>query len=232
MTRASPPRTQTKISETARQIAELRRILADGHVKRSPELIAMGIYPGSIATALREGVIQKLTFGAYQIAGANVPPAHQALASAAIRSSKGVICLSSAAYLCGLIDELPPMVWLALPTGAHVPQQQGRTQSVINWAYRGAFEVGIVSDTLLGVPIRYTSAERTLVDLVRYARYMRSDLVARDVMARFVQQGGDPARVMEVAQALPTPAVAMRGLEAILAPSLKPPAATNPPPPG
>jgi len=82
----------------------------------------------------------------------------------------------------------------------------------MHWSFRGAFDLGVVEDTVCGVGIRRTDAPRTVVDLVRYARYVGGEETGVRAGLRFVAQGGDPAAILSVAQALATPAKTLRSL--------------------
>ncbi|PZR09199.1 MAG: hypothetical protein DI532_20600 [Azospirillum brasilense] len=190
----------------------IRHLLSDGSVRRSTSLLADGVQPQALADALEAGVIVRAAPGAYHLATASSPSGLLAVAAAAVRAPKAVVCLTTAAHFCGLLDEAPATVWLALPAGARIPRLGGVQEQVMHWSFRGAFDLGVVEDTVCGVGIRRTDAPRTVVDLLRYARYVGGEETGLRAGFRFVRQGGDPGAVLAAANALAIPAKTVRKL--------------------
>lgn len=192
----------------------LRQMLSDGSVRRSAYLLAAGVRAQALADAARDGIVVRAAPGAYHLPVSGMPSPRLAIAVACARSSRATVCMLSAAWLCGLLDEPPAMTWLALPVGAHAPKQGDLPERILRWSYVGALEEGVVADEVCGVPLQRTDAPRTVVDLFRYARYLGEDDAGPDAGARYVRRGGDPASVIETAKRLATPASTMRRLTA------------------
>jgi len=190
----------------------LRQLLSDGAVRRSAHLLAAGVRAQALADAARAGIVIRAAPGAYHLPTSGTPSARLAIAVACVRSPRSTVCLLSAAWLCGLVDEAPVMAWLALPVGAHAPRQGDLLERLLRWSHPGAFEEGIVEDEVCGVPLRRTDAPRTIVDLVRYGRHFGGEAVGLQAGARYVRQGGDPALILQVADRLATPISTMRRL--------------------
>lgn len=198
------------------QRAMLERLLSDGSVRRSADLIAQGIQPQAIADALRAGVITRAAPGAYHAASTTIQPEVLALAVACTRAPRAVACLLSAAYLCDLTDEPPPITWLALPVGFHAPKEGGRRQQVLHWSHPGAFEAGVVQTELCGVAVRHTSRARTVVDLFRYSRYLSGEEAGTRAAGRFLRGGGSLATLLRMAEEVAAPTRTVRALTTVL----------------
>ncbi len=136
------------------------------------------------------------------------------------RMPRAVICLTSAAYLAGLLDEAPGPTWVALPAPSHGARLDGVPHRLLRWSFPGAFEVGIANDLLEGVAVKRTDPVRTVVDLIRYARHVRSQYAGVRAGRRLVIRGGDPLEILEVARTTRAPAAALRTVE-ILVQALK-----------
>jgi predicted transcriptional regulator of viral defense system len=198
------------------QRALIRHLLSDGKVWRSASLLAAGVQAQAIADALEAGVINRVAPGAYHLASATAPSSLVAVAAACSRAPRSVICLTTAAYLCGLLDDAPTTTWVALPAGARVPKRGSTNEQVVHWSYRGAFEVGLDTGEICGVEVRWTGPARTVVDLLRYARYVGGEDTARRVGQRFLERGGKPSTILATASALATPAKTLRSLDAVV----------------
>ena len=187
------------------QQEQLQSLLADGSVRRASALRAAGIRPQAVANALSAGLIARSATGAYYRPGTRSAPELIGLAAACSRMPRGVVCLMSAAYLCGLIDRPPEAIWLALPIGAHGAKEGQTPQRIVRWSYPGALEVGVVDKEVCGVRVRHTGAARTVVDLLRYRRWLEDADVGILAARRFVQGGGMVDELLDVAEAVDVP---------------------------
>ena len=139
------------------------------------------------------------------------------LAAASSRMPKAVVCLLSAAYLCDLVNRPHEKLWLALPVGAHEAKEGETPQRIVWWSYPGALEVGVVDKEICGVRVRHTGAARTVVDLLRYRRWLEDGDVGILAARRFVQKGSTVDELLDVAEAVDAPrevARVLRTLEA------------------
>ncbi|MDJ0390077.1 type IV toxin-antitoxin system AbiEi family antitoxin [Roseomonas sp. E05] len=128
------------------------------------------------------------------------------------RAPRAVLCLSTAAYLCGLASTAPTKFWLALPQGANAVKVEAVEHRWIRWSYAGAFTVGIVEAAIEGVTVRWTGPSRTVVDLVRYARHLRSLRPGVEAARRYVEAGGHPDELLAVANEVHAPAAALESI--------------------
>ena len=187
------------------QQEQLQSLLADGSVRRASALRAVGIRPQAVANALSAGLIARSATGAYYRPGTGSAPELVGLAAACSRMPKAVVCLMSAAYLCDLIDRPPEAVWIAVPVGAHGAKEGETPQRIVRWSYPGALEVGVVDKEVCGVRVRHTGAARTVVDLLRYRRWLEDADFGVLVARRFVEGGGTVDELFDVAEAVDVP---------------------------
>ena len=132
---------------------------------------------------------------------------------------RAVVCLQSAAYLHGLLDEAPVRIWLALPQGHGVARPTDPSWQVIRWSDVQAFKAGVVTDDRFGAPITRTDAARTVVDLLRYSRYLRGLRPGIRAARLYVAAGGMSADLIAVAKQLRVSTATMHDLQ-ILADAL------------
>lgn len=190
-------------------------LLADGSVRRSSALMAAGISPHAIASALKAGRVARSATGAYYLPGACPTPELAALAAAGARMRRGVACLGTAAYLCGLTEELVAPIWMALPLRAHEAKAGDVAVRALRWSYEGAFERGLEEQTVCGTLVRHTGAGRTILDLIRYARLLGGPEFGIAAARKFVAAGGDFADVLGLADEMKPPKEAMRVLSVL-----------------
>ena len=196
---------------------QLQRLLADGSVRRSSDLRAVGIRPQAIAIALEAGLVARTATGAYYRPEAVPAPELAGLAAACSRMPRAVACLASAAQLSGLVEEIPGIVWVALPVGAHRGRPGETPQRVLRWSFAGAFDVGVVYKEICGVRVRHTGPERTIVDLVRYGRRIGGPEPGILAARSYVAAGGAMEDVLAVAGELTVPIGTVRILQTLMA---------------
>ena len=89
------------------------------------------------------------------------------LAEATKRWPQAVVCLLSALQFHELTLELPAEVWLAFERGKATPRvKNGRIRCVQMSA--DVFQAGVESHVIDGVPVRVTSAAKTIADCFKF----------------------------------------------------------------
>jgi predicted transcriptional regulator of viral defense system len=138
------------------------------------------------------------------------------LAVVSARAPAGSICLNSALAYWDLTDEIPGMVHLAVPRGAHRPRiEQPPTKVHVFDALTFELEREQAS-TDAGEPFWVYSAERSVVDAMRMTRWVGQD-VALHALRRYVNRpGASPARLTELARELGGAARLRPALDALL----------------
>ncbi len=151
----------------------LRRLQKEG-VVRARELNALGLSGAGIARLVDQGVIQRVGRGLYALPDRE-PPANYALATAAKRVPRGVVCLLSALQFHGLTTQLPREVWLAIgekdwrPTGGDVRIRTVRFSPL-------SLREGVETHRVDGVIVRIFNPAKTIADCFKYRNKLGLDV--------------------------------------------------------
>lgn len=194
---------------------ELLRLLADGSVRRAVDLRAAGIRAQAIANALEGGLIRKAGTGVYFKTDAIEDPGMVSLATACLKMPRAVVCLMSAAHLCGLVDGAPARAWLALPVGAHGGRPRRSGPRILRWSFEGASDVDVVEKDICGVRVRHTGPKRTIIDLIRYGARWGEPTAGILAARKFVAAGGDLDDVVPVAEAVNAPKATLHAVRTL-----------------
>ncbi len=143
-------------------------------------------------------------------------PSRADLSLACSRMPRAVICLETAAYMLGLADQPPFQTWFAMPQGSRALREYEERWRVIYWTNVRTFEVGVILDGRAGASIRTTDCARTIVDLVRCQRYLRSLEPAYQAARRYVAAGHNAARLLTIAEELRSPIGTMRNVQVLV----------------
>jgi len=140
--------------------------LARKRLLRSRELEARGISRVQLRQLVNQGRLRKTQRGLYTASNAPLHE-HESLAEVAARSPKAVICLLSALRFHELTTENPSDVYVLLPAGTQRPHLSNPRLAVF-WAAPPAYAAGIEEHRISGVPVKITSAAKTVVDCFKY----------------------------------------------------------------
>lgn len=150
--------------------------------------------------ALRDrGELEQVARGLFRKAGADL--ADFDLLEAVQRAPEATICLLSALARHDLTDVIPARHDLALPRGVWHP----RTGSPISWHSFDAetFSIGrtttpVDDETVIGL----YDAPRSVIDAYRLRAFVGGD-TANEALKRWLRQGGQPAALLDMANAFP-----------------------------
>jgi predicted transcriptional regulator of viral defense system len=159
-----------------------------------------GLSRSGLHRAARSGRYERIARGLY--VRADAAPADWEWLEAAARRPDATICLTSALAYWDLTDEIPTALDVAIPRGARRPA----TSSAIRWHLfaRDTFDLGRDTITIPGTPmsIGLYSAERTIADAFRLRGEVGYE-VGRDALRRWLQRGGKPEAIAQMAMQLP-----------------------------
>ncbi len=133
---------------------------------RPRDLEALAIPFAELKRLVAAGTVEKVSPGLYRIAAAE-PSEFETLAMVASAIPGAIVCLLSALTLHGIGTQAPHEVWLALDRKARKPSRLPARVRVFRFS-GATLSYGIETRHLLGVPVRLTSAARTIVDCFRY----------------------------------------------------------------
>lgn len=148
------------------------------------------------------GLVERIGSGLY-VAGTGLE-ADIDLLEAARKAPLATICLSSALARQGLIDEIPASVDLALPRGRTPPL----LLAPVTWHLfdKATFEIGRSTMPIEGgegARIGIYSPERSIVDAFRLRGSTGYETGIEALRSWLKRPGSQPARLMEIATAIP-----------------------------
>ena len=174
-------------------------------IARYADLSKEGITPTTIARMREKGLIHQLGRGLYQLPDAQTD-VHHALAEAAKRVPKGIVCLVSALAYHELTDTIPRSVWMAIGPKDWRPVISQPPLQIVR--FRGKLlSEGIEDHKIEGVTVRIYNAAKTVVDLFRYRqsagkRYKTSpglNIALEGLREALRQRKATPAKIAEYA---------------------------------
>lgn len=143
-------------------------------VIRACELGALGISRIYLTRLVREGRLERISRGLYQLPGSDITR-HHTLVQAAKRIPSGVVCLLSALSFHKFTTQLPHQVWIAIERGKW--KAGIRDLPLRFFEFSGnAFNEGIETHTVQGVAIRVYDPAKTVADCFKYRNKIGLDV--------------------------------------------------------
>ena len=181
------------------QRAKLRNLFAARTIMRAGELRAAGIGPQTIARAVEDGEIDRISRGLYQRSEADIEE-HHVLAEAAARVPKGVIALTSALAFHGLTDQMPRKIWIAIGPSDWSPVQSYQPLRIVRLTDR-YLRHGIEHHAIAGVDVPIYSIPKTLADAFRNPKLVDRSVAVEGLRTALEQSKATPGAIAEGAKA-------------------------------
>jgi len=182
----------------ASQRAKLRNLFAAHAIIRANELRSAGIAPQTIARAVEDGELERISRGLYQRRDAQIEE-HQILAEAAIRVPKGIIALTSALAFHDLTDQMPRRVWLAIGTSDWAPVPSYPPLRIVRFADR-YLRQGVEEHEIAGVSVPVYSVAKTLADSFRNPKLVDRSVAVEGLRAALDRRKATPGMIAEAAK--------------------------------
>jgi hypothetical protein len=182
---------------------------------RMSEAVEAGISRTVLYRIRAAGVLEPAGRGILRLAGTAMG-VWSDFAVVCARAPGGTICLNSALGYWDLTDEIPALVHLAVPRGARRPAI-GQPITKVHVFGAATFELErqhALTDA--DEPFWIYSAERSVVDAMRTARWVGRDVGLHALRRYLARPGASPARVSELAAELGGSARVRSALEAHL----------------
>jgi predicted transcriptional regulator of viral defense system len=195
-------------------IALLRKRF-DARPFRVSDAVEAGVSRTTVHRLRSSGALEAAGRGVVRLAGAGMGML-SGLAVVSARVPRGTICLNSALAYADLTDEIPAQVHIAVPRGTRPPAIDQPATKVHTFDAR-TFELEReLAHTDVDEPFWIYSAERSVVDAMRLARWVGQD-VAFHALRRYMDRcGSNPARLAELARELGGEKRVRSALEALL----------------
>jgi predicted transcriptional regulator of viral defense system len=141
---------------------------ARNRILRSKDLEAHGVSRTQIRQLVASGSLVRLNRGIYKAQDFDFDE-NISLAEVAIRCPKAIVCLLTALRFHNLTTENPQLVYIMLPLGSQRPRFDS-PEVHVSWSNPAMLASGIEEHLMSGVPVRITSAAKTVVDCFKYRR--------------------------------------------------------------
>jgi predicted transcriptional regulator of viral defense system len=172
-----------EVTTRERAIATFREV---GGTLRVSEALQHGVSRDTLYSLVGDGTLERLSRGVYRLSDLE-PVANPDLVTVAQRIPGGVICLISALAFHRLTTQIPHLVWVAIRRGGWEPRIDWPPIRVMEFGER-AYEAGIETHQLDGVPVRIYSPEKTLADHFKYRNKVGFD-IALEALRLYVERG-------------------------------------------
>jgi predicted transcriptional regulator of viral defense system len=164
-------------SKTETQRDRVKSLLRKRGMARLSELRKAGATAATVSRMQKDGQIVQLGRGLYQLPDAPLDT-NNALAQAAKRVPKGIICLTSALAFHELTDTIPSRVWMAIGPKDWRPRIDSPAIQFVRFGEK-VLDTGVKQHIIECVPVRIYDPAKTVVDLFRYRhtagkRYQKS----------------------------------------------------------
>jgi len=160
----------TRETPTERALRVVRR----QGIARARDLERAGVSRTQIRRLLERGLLARTGRGRYSLPGIVLTERHD-LAEAARAAPGGVVCLLSALRFHGLTTQNPFEVWMAIDRKAWRPRIDRPPVRFVYLSGR-AFEEGVETHPIGGVPVRVYSAAKTVADCFKFRNKIGSDV--------------------------------------------------------
>ena len=157
----------------------IMEMLKERGILRSVDFGRHGVSRTQVRRLCEQGRIERISRGFYTLPGTILTERHS-LAVACLQVPAGVICLLSALRFHGLTTQNPSEVWMAVPRGSWTP---GRDVPGKRYFYLSAnvFSQGVENHFIQGVPIRVTSAAKTVADCFKFRNKIGMDVAVEAI---------------------------------------------------
>jgi predicted transcriptional regulator of viral defense system len=154
-----------------KQVLDLAR--ATG-VLRARDLKAHGIHREYLRRLEHQGLITRSGLGIYTLLGTDFTE-HHSLVEASQRVSHGVVCLLSALRFHRITTQAPFEVWLAIHGKARPPKEKMLPLHIV-YMSGNAFQAGIETHFLEGMPVQIYNLPKTIADCFKYRNKIGLDV--------------------------------------------------------
>jgi predicted transcriptional regulator of viral defense system len=186
-----------------------------GRPFRVAEAIDAGVSRTTIQRLRDAGTLVALSRGIVQLPDAGMGM-HSGLAVVSARVPGGTICLNSGLAFWDLTDEIPDVIHLAVPRGAHRPSIHEPPVRVHVFD-ADTFDIERQQAmTDADEPFWIYSPERTVVDAMRMSRWVGRDVALHALRRYTSKRGAQPARLAELARQIGGGGRIAPALEALL----------------
>lgn len=141
---------------------------------RSSDLAAAGASRVTLTRLTISGQLEKVSRGLYRLPQ-TLMSGDESLAVVAIKVPQAVFCLLTALQFHGLTTQLPRQVWLAMPSGSHVPKIDYPPLKMVQFTGK-AYSEGIETHERDRVQLRVYGVAKTVADCFKHRNKIGLDV--------------------------------------------------------
>lgn len=141
---------------------------------RSSDLAAAGASRVTLTRLTISGQLEKVSRGLYRLPQ-TLMSGDESLAVVAIKVPQAVFCLLTALQFHGLTTQLPRQVWLAMPSGSHVPKIDYPPLKMVQFTGE-AYSEGIETHERDRVQLRVYGVAKTVADCFKHRNKIGLDV--------------------------------------------------------
>ena len=141
---------------------------------RPRDLEPLEISFATLQRLVETGAVEKVGFGLYRLTAIE-PNEFETVAMVASAIPGGIVCLLTALWVHDIGTQLPHEIWMAIDRKARKPTRLPTRVRILRFSGQ-MLTYGIVTRSMLGVPVKITSPARTVVDCFRYRRKVGIDV--------------------------------------------------------
>ena len=143
-------------------------------IARPRDIASRGLPSSYLHRLARQGVLERVGRGLYQIAGAEVSD-HPSMAEVCKRVPHGVICLLSALQFHEMTTQAPFEIWMAIDTKARRPNLDYPPLRMVRFS-GAALTEGVITHDASGAMVRVYDAAKTVADCFKYRNKIGLDI--------------------------------------------------------
>ena len=189
-------------------------ILNKGGIAKTSDFVLAGIKNYEVAALCKEGVIERIRRGFYQLPQSVIVTDEQLIKEIL---PQGIICVESALFHYGYSDFSPREWSIAVPRTAS--RTVKRVQEIPLKAYfiqKNIFNLGKVTDNFNGVSLAVYDRERTLCDCFKYRTKLDNEIFNKAVNAYAADDNKNLANLSKYAKEMKLYTKVMNVMEVLL----------------
>ena len=189
-------------------------ILNKGGIAKTADFVLAGIKNYEVAALCKEGVIERIRRGFYQLPQNFIATDEQLIKEIL---PQGIICVESALFHYGYSDFSPRKWSIAVPRTAS--RTVKRVQEIPLKAYfiqKNIFNLGKVTDNFNGVSLAVYDRERTLCDCFKYRTKLDNEIFNKAVNAYAADDNKNLANLSKYAKEMKLYTKVMNVMEVLL----------------
>lgn len=167
-------------------------------VFRAAEAREKGISASYLRYLASTGHLERTRRGLFALRGAPLTEHHDLVEVAACVPAS-VVCLLSALQFHGIGTQMPPLVWIAVPSFRRPPTTLAGSVRPVHMS-AASFSAGVETHVLEGVPVRVFNVAKTIADCFKFRSLVGLDVAVEALRSSLADHRVIPAEIYEYAK--------------------------------